>query len=85
MNCNRCNAEIKWPEPYVKGNLPLNLDGTQHKCQKQETLSSTKPSSKLEPSEALAECAAFRNQFEQLDAAKFESLAKIYISRMMSR
>jgi len=30
--CNNCDKEIKWPEPYVKGNLPLNLDGSEHRC-----------------------------------------------------
>lgn len=31
-NCNRCQAEITWPQPFVKGNKPLNPDGTPHKC-----------------------------------------------------
>ena len=33
-NCKNCNQEIKWKEPYVKGDGPLNLDGSFHKCQK---------------------------------------------------
>ena len=33
-NCKNCNQEIKWKEPYTKGDGPLNLDGSQHKCQK---------------------------------------------------
>ena len=31
-NCNRCQAEITWPQPFVKGNKPLNPDGSQHFC-----------------------------------------------------
>ena len=31
-NCNRCQAEITWPVPFVKGNKPLNPDGSQHFC-----------------------------------------------------
>ena len=40
-NCNRCQAEITWPQPFVKGNKPLNPDGTQHSCktEKKETQS----------------------------------------------
>ena len=31
-NCNRCQAVINWPVPFVKGNKPLNPDGTPHFC-----------------------------------------------------
>ena len=31
-NCNRCQAEITWPQPFVKGNKPLNLNGSAHFC-----------------------------------------------------
>jgi len=31
-SCNHCGNEIKWPEPYYKGALPLNPDGTEHRC-----------------------------------------------------
>ena len=33
-NCNRCQAEITWPQPFVKGNKPLNPNGSIHVCQK---------------------------------------------------
>ena len=33
--CNRCKAEIKWPENYSPGNKPNNPDGTPHSCMKQ--------------------------------------------------
>ena len=32
MTCKYCGAETKWAEPYVQGSLPLNLDGTEHRC-----------------------------------------------------
>ena len=35
-NCNRCQAEITWPQPFVKGNKPLNKDGSQHTCKPKE-------------------------------------------------
>jgi len=31
-SCNHCGNEIKWPEPYYKGALPLNPDGSEHRC-----------------------------------------------------
>ena len=34
-NCNRCQAEITWSQPFVKGNKPLNPDGSQHTCKTQ--------------------------------------------------
>jgi len=36
-SCNNCGKEIKWPEPYKTGNLPLNLDGSEHRCKGKET------------------------------------------------
>jgi len=35
--CNNCNAEIVWPQPYVKGNPPNNPDGTAHRCKKSDS------------------------------------------------
>lgn len=37
-NCDRCNANIIWPENYIEGQKFLNLDGGIHFCV------STKPS-----------------------------------------
>ena len=38
-NCNRCQGIITWPQPFVKGNKPLNPDGTPHTCNaKKETV-----------------------------------------------
>ena len=35
-NCNRCQAEITWPQPFVKGNKPLNPNGTPHFCEQKK-------------------------------------------------
>jgi len=32
MTCKYCGAETKWPEPYVKGALMINADGSEHRC-----------------------------------------------------
>lgn len=32
MKCNFCDKEIEWPLPYAKGSLPINSDGTEHRC-----------------------------------------------------
>jgi len=32
MTCKFCGAETKWPEPYVKGALMINADGSEHRC-----------------------------------------------------
>jgi len=48
-SCNHCGNEIKWPEPYYKGALPLNPDGTEHRCkgkEKTETKQETIPQAK---------------------------------------
>jgi hypothetical protein len=30
--CRKCKAELKWPQPYNKGDRPVNQDGTAHDC-----------------------------------------------------
>jgi len=32
MTCKYCGAETQWPEPYVKGALMINSDGSEHRC-----------------------------------------------------
>jgi len=78
--CNQCNQEIKWPVPYQKGNKPLNLDDSPHLCKQQKIEGNGGDAAKI-----LEECSAFHNMFDGVECAKFESLAKIYISRMMRR
>ncbi len=31
-HCKHCNCCITWPENYIKGQRPLNLDGSIHSC-----------------------------------------------------
>lgn len=31
-SCRQCKAELKWPQPYVKGARPVNQDGSNHDC-----------------------------------------------------
>ena len=47
MTCKYCGAETKWPEPYVKGALMINADGSEHRCKgkNQSTVSETKQKS----------------------------------------
>jgi hypothetical protein len=42
------------------------------------------PIPKLKPEDAIMECQKFVDQFNEIKPEYFESLAKIYISRMMS-
>ena len=71
-------------------------DSTEHWCSNSAcpnpvTADATKPvraivepKVKITPEAALEECSAFNTKFGGMDAPLFESLAKIYISRMMS-
>ncbi len=77
-SCNRCNAEIKWPVPFVKGNKPLNLDDTPHTCNTASTQETT-------PQSILERCTLFLEAFKDLEPAKFDSLARIFISGMMNK
>jgi len=87
--CNKCGAAIIWPKEFKPGNRPLNPDSTLHECVKQDP--EPKPSTGITPNAItavtiLAECEAFRQKFGPIESdARFESLAKIYISRMMRR
>ncbi len=79
-NCNLCNQKFTWKKPY--DGTKLNLDGTAHSCKKKETFTDNAITSVT----ILAEIEAFRQKFGPIESdARFESLAKIYISRMMSR
>jgi len=62
-SCNNCGNEIKWPEPYNKGDLPLNLDGSEHRCKGK----ATDPAQQKEPrQESLA-------GLEDLEKAELQS------------
>ena len=76
--CNRCGTEITWKKPFSPGDRPLNQDKSVHICVKPDESPKTSNS-------VLEECIVFEKQFKDQDAAKFESLAKIYISGRMRR
>jgi len=83
--CKDCGTAHKAGEQIEKNNNGTwckngtNCTGATN----QPSTSQAKPS--LNPKEVLEEITAFNNMFGELESAKFESLAKIYISRMMRR
>ena len=78
--------EIKWPEHYQKGDRPLNLDNSVHSCAKPNTPSTGITDNALTSVSVLAECLAFKNMFFDVESdAKFDSIARIYISGRMRR
>ena len=79
--CNACNQEFKWEMPYT--GKKLNLDGSAHNCQAVNATPQT--SAPVDSSGIMQECAAFLNAFSEVPDAKFDALARIYISRMMKR
>jgi len=90
-NCNKCGLEIKWPQPYVQGQKPLNAAGNApHDCKGvPATPQPEKPPTivgytVLTPESVRGECTAFVNLFEGKSDVQFDALARIYISRMMS-
>ena len=84
--CNRCNQDIKWPENFSPGNKPLNLDNSVHSCAKPSTSSTGITENALTAATVLSEIEAFRTKFEPIESdARFDALARIYISRMMKR
>jgi hypothetical protein len=71
---------------------PLNPDNSIHQCstpsQGVQASGQGKPEphhTGNKPAEIMEECTAFNAAFGELDAPKYESLAKIYISRMMRK
>ena len=83
--CNQCSSEIKWKKPFVKGDRPLNLDDSIHSCKKSESSTGITQNA-VTSMTILAECEAFREKFDSIESdARFDALARIYISRMMKR
>ena len=92
FNCNRCGGQVSWPENWQQGQKPINADGTVHTCSgggQQPTPTQGNPpqtvTPEVTPTTVLGEIAAFKEANKELDAAHFETVGKIYISRMMSR
>ena len=90
--CSFCSELIKWP-PFEQGvkTRPMNMDGSTHSCKKPETstesVSATLPKqTPITSVSVLAEIEAFRTKFGPIESdARFDALARIYISRMMKR
>ncbi len=95
--CNRCGSEITWKKPFTKGDLPLNMDNSPHSCKKPDTLfpePSPKPKTTvkspvnspiLKISDIIEEIKLLKLEFGEIECAKFESIMKYAISRMMRR
>ena len=87
MNCNKCEAAIIWPKEYKPGNRPLNPDSTLHECMKtgpaQSKITETKPAKS--PNTILAECIEFSETFKDITDARFDSLIRLYNTRVMQR
>ena len=78
--------EIKWPEHYQKGDRPLNLDNSVHSCAKPSTSSTGITENAITSATILSEIEAFRVKFGPIESdARFDSLARMWISRMMRR
>jgi len=82
--CNQCDEEFRWAMPYT--GKKLNLDGTPHNCTVTPTTSSP-PVVDMTPQidEMIGRCTIFRHHFEELPDAKFDALARIFISGMMRK
>ena len=95
--CNRCKAEIKWPENYSPGNKPNNPDGTPHTCAKQGSPAG-QPRAEIPIEQLVAEIQAIQGtmqkefidgmeQVEQklsMTEAMIEGIWKYAISRKMA-
>jgi len=87
--CNKCQAEIIWPKEFKPGNRPLNPDSTLHQCMKtgpseSKPAQASTPETKT-PNTALEECIVFSETFKDVDAVRFDSLARIYNTLRMRR
>ena len=78
-------ASSRLPVFAISSTLPNNPDGTPHDCPNKKSGGKQSTFPAADPAKVLEECQAFHNTFGDLDAARFESLAKIYISRMMRK
>ena len=84
--CNQCGGDITWKKPFVQGDRPLNLDNSIHSCAKPDTPSTGITPNAIGAVSILAECEAFRQKFGKIESdARFDALARIYISGRMRR
>ena len=83
--CNRCNAEITWKKPFTQGDRPLNLDNSVHSCAKKETTPTGITDNAISAVTALTECQQFHSKFKDLTDSKFDSLVRLYNTRIMQK
>ena len=90
--CNRCNMEIKWRVPYVKGDKPLNMDDTPHQCAGAPPVEQGIPApsqsrlvSPIDRTAVITEIKEFLQAFEQYRPDMLDAASRIYISRTMKR
>jgi len=87
--CNKCDAEIIWDKPFVSGSRPKNPDNTLHECMnhspKQEATPAQASTPEKSPNSILAECIEFEQTFKDLTDAKFDSLVRLYNTRVMQK
>jgi len=82
-SCNSCGGDITWKSPYTKGDRTLNLDNSVHSCKKPDT--PDQASEPKSPNSILAECIEFEQTFKDLTDAKFDSLVRLYNTRVMQK
>jgi len=83
--CNRCGDEITWKKPFTKGDRPLNKDNSVHSCKKPDTPSPEPTPESKTPNTALEEVISFYETFKDVDAAKLDSLARVYNTLRMRK
>lgn len=97
--CDRCQAEIMWPQPYVAGQRPVNPDNTVHTCanpapQTEQPAPAPKQAGTapqpigVTTTDILGEMTLVWEAFgtkDQMTDQKFDALCRIFISRKMSR
>ncbi len=82
--CNRCGSEITWKKPFTQGDRPLNMDNTVHSCKKDTPSPEPTPEVKT-PNSILEECITFSETFKDITDAKFDSLVRLYNTRVMQK
>ena len=97
--CKFCNEDITWGEYDAgKPSRPFSLDGSLHVCtngllSKDKTQTTPEPKivksavkpQVIEISDIIEEIKLLKSEFGEIECAKFESIMKYAISRMMNR
>ena len=81
--CNICNTSFDWKKPY--DGTKLNADGSVHSCKKTPANKPTITDNAISSLTALAECEAFNSKFQELTDSKYDSLVRLYNTRIMQR